>query len=214
MPARPLRFTRALSASAVIAVVTLVPGVASAARAQGANTVPLETWAATFCTSFAAYETDALAAQQQMQMAFAGVENATAGAEATAALGGSFAATSESAKAAATATSANGIPDLANGKQLAAEIEATLIDTSTAYAKAAKQSSSMPTAPRRLQAAVTKLAKRLAAALDPASPHAKRLKRLDRGNKVAQAISSDPTCVSASSATGTTTAPATNQPAP
>ena len=93
----------------------------------------------------------------------------------------------------ATAASANGVPDVTNGKQLAHEIEQTLVDTSTAYAKAAKQSSSLPTAPKKLSAAVKKIAKQLAAALDPSSPHAKRLEKLDRGNTIAKAISSDPT---------------------
>ncbi len=199
---------------AVLAAVALVPGTAFAVRTQSTTKVPIGTWAATFCTSFAAYEKDALAAHQQMQVAFAGVQNATEGATATAALGDAFTATRGSAQAAATAATANGIPDVTDGKALAHEIEQTLIDTSTAYTKAAQRASSLPTAPKKLSAAVTKIAKQLAAALDPSSPHAKRLKKLDRGNRVARAISADPTCVAASNGGGTTTpaTPATTTP--
>ena len=114
--------------------------------------MPLATWAATFCTSFAAYEKDADAAQQQTQVALAGVQDATEGATATAALGDAFAATQRRRpQAAATAATANGVPDVTNGTALAREIEETLADTSTAYAKAAKRSTSLPTAPKEAE---------------------------------------------------------------
>ena len=48
---------------------------------------------------------------------------------------------------------------------------------------------------------MSKIAKQLADALDPSSPHSKRLKKLDRGNKVATAISADPTCAATTTAT-------------
>jgi hypothetical protein len=214
MPLRSPWLARALCALAVAAAVALVPGATFAMPAQSATKLPLEAWAATFCTSFAAYETEALATQQQMQLAYAGVQNATEGAAATAALGDAFTATSDSARVAATAASANGIPDLTNGKQLAHEIEQALVATSTAYAKAAKQSSSLPTAQKKLSAAVNTIAKQLAVALDPSSPHARRLKKLDRGNKVGKAISSDPTCAAAVAGSGmiTPATPATTTP--
>jgi hypothetical protein len=208
MPGRIRSFASALCALAVATVVTLGPGVAHAASATNATPVPVPAWAAKFCTSFAAYETDALAAQQQLQAAFAGVKDSTAGATATAGLVDAFTKTSASAQAAAAAATANGVPDVARGQALAHEIEQTLADTSKVYAKMAKKASSLPVAPSKLSAAARKVSAAIANALDPKSPHAKRLKKLDSGNTVAKAISADPTCAAAVSNAGSPT-PAT-----
>ena len=59
----PVPRAGALGALAVTAMVALVPATAFATRSQSTTPVPLATWAATFCTSFAPYETAALAAQ-------------------------------------------------------------------------------------------------------------------------------------------------------
>ena len=214
MPGRFRPFAGALCALAVATLVTLGSGAAHAASAANPTPVPVQDWAAKFCTSFAAYETDALAAQQRLQAAYAGVQDSTAGKTAAAGLGDAFTKTSASAKAAATAATANGVPDVARGQALAHEIELTLAATSKVYAKMAKKASSLPVAPNKLSAAASKVSADIADALDPKSPHAKRLKKLDTGNTVAKAIRADPTCAaavsnagSAASATTTTTAP-------
>ena len=97
MPRARPRFTGALCALMVLAVRRggrARPGTAFATRGRRARPrCRLGTWAATFCTAFAAYEKDALAAQQKTQVAFAGVQDATEGATATAALGDAFTAT-------------------------------------------------------------------------------------------------------------------------
>jgi hypothetical protein len=117
-------------------------------------------------------------------------------------MGDSFRTTSASAQAAAVAATANGVPDVTNGKALAREIQQTLTLTSKAYTAAAKKLASAPTAPKKLSAAAKNIAKGLADALDPSGPHAKRLKKLDTKNAVAKAISSDPTCTAAANGSG------------
>jgi hypothetical protein len=214
MPPHPRRFPRALGALAVTAAIALVPATAFATRAQSSTPVPLAAWAATFCTSFAPYETAALAAQKQMQLAFAGVEDRTQGAAARTAIGETLTTAGAAAQSAASAARATGVPDLPNGSKLAEEIALTLVDTGETYAKVAAQSASFPTKPKALRAAITKAAKQLATALDPDTDHAKRLRKLDKGNKVAKAISSDPTCAASNPATSTTAPVATIPPAP
>jgi hypothetical protein len=100
---------------------------------------------------------------------------------------------------------------VAHGKALAQEIQATLVDTAKVYAKVAKQTSTMPVAPKKLSKAARKAAGTVADALDPKSAHAKRLKKLDTTNAVAKAISADPTCAAAAN-TGAATAPTTTTP--
>jgi len=205
MPTRLRPLASTLCALAVALMVTLGPAAAQAADATNTTAVPVTDWAAKFCTAFAGYETDALAAQQQLKAAFSGVKNSTAGATATAALGEAFSKTSASARVAATAATANGVPDVARGQALAQEIALTLTDTSKVYAKMAKKASSLPVAPTKLSRAASKISADIADALDPKSPHAKRLKKLDTRNTVATAISSDPTCAAAVKAAGSTT---------
>jgi hypothetical protein len=214
MPTRLRPFAPALGALAVALVVTLGPAAAHATDATNTTAVPVPDWAAKFCTAFAAYETDALAAQQQLQAAFVGVKDSTAGATATAGLSEAFTKTSASAKAAATAATTNGAPDVARGRALAQEIELTLADTSKLYARMAKKASTLPVAPKKLSAAARKVSADIADALDPKSPHAKRLKKLDSGNTVAQAISGDPTCAAAVNAARSTTPAPTTTTAP
>jgi hypothetical protein len=211
MPARLRLLSTAASAVLVATLSVATTGVATAARATDPTPVPLSDWAAKFCTSFATYETDALAAQAKLQTAFAGVKDSTEGATTTGALADVFTKASTSAQAAATAATANGVPDVAHGAALAQEIDGTLADASKAYAKVAKKSSSLPTAPKKLSQAAKKISGEMADALDPTSAHAKRLKKLDTKNAVAKAISSDPTCAAAANASGTTT-PAQSTP--
>jgi uncharacterized phage infection (PIP) family protein YhgE len=186
-------------------------GVAGAAPETKGTKVPLTDWVSRFCTTFAAYETDALAAAAKLQTAVAGVKDSSEGANATSDLAAALTKVSETAQAAATAATANGVPDVAKGAALAREIEGTLVDASKAYAKAAKKAPSLPTAPAKLKRAARSISSDLAVALAPNTPHAKRLKRLDTNNAVAKAISADPVCSAARAATGTTT-PTTSTP--
>ena len=83
--------------------------------------------------------------------------------------------------------SANGDPRSSpTGSSSPPRSRQTLVDTSTAYAKAAKQSSSMPTAPRKFAGRrheARQAARRRARPVEPARQAARS--SLDRGNKVA-----------------------------
>ena len=103
MPA-PLRLLTA--ALALVTGSVLVPLAAPAASAA-TPPVPLNQWVATFCQTFASYETDALAVTAQLQTAVAGVTDSTAGGATVAALTDSLRRAGSSAERAARAATAN-----------------------------------------------------------------------------------------------------------
>jgi len=188
---------RTLVVAAVVAAGTvLVPAAAGAAAASG-TPVPLSQWVATFCQTFAAYETDALAAQAKLHRAVAGVADSTAGASAAADVAAGFRKAGQSARAAAAAATANGVPDVQHGKALTRELAIVLETASRTYAREAKRASSLPAEPKALTTAAKKIGAGLVKGLDADGAHAKRLQRLDASNAMGGAIAADPTCAAA-----------------
>jgi hypothetical protein len=164
----------------------------------------LNQWVATFCQTFATYETDALAAQVKLQTAIAGVSDPTAGATATADVSDAFRKAGQSARAAAAAATANGIPDVKNGTALTRELRAVLNQAGKTYTQQAKRASSLPVGPKELTKAAKKIGTDLGKGLDAQGTHAKRLQQLDSSNAMGGAIATDPTCAAAARNGGTT----------
>ena len=198
------------SARLLVAAVALVTGsvlpataVAVAATAD-APRVPLHQWVATFCQTFAAYETDALAAAAQLQTAVAGVTDPAAGSSTVVAVTDSLRKAGSSAERAARSATADGVPDVENGKALTQELRAVLTQASRTYAVQARRAGSkLPAEPKRLSVAAKKLGADLGKGLN-AGAHAKRLQQLDRSDAMGGAVTADPTCAAAANAGGTT----------
>jgi hypothetical protein len=195
---------RTLVAAAVVAAgVALLPGGAGAASAAGPP-VPLNQWVATFCQTFATYETDALAAQAQLRAAVAGTTDSTGGAGTTAGLAPALRKAGQSAQAAAGAATANGVPDVENPRALTRELQSVLRKASRTYTREAQRAASMPTEQKALTKAAEKIGIDLGQGLDAQGAHAKRLAQLDASNALGGAISADPTCAAAAHNGGTT----------
>jgi len=191
---------RTLVVAALVAAGTLlVPAAAGAARAAGATgtPVPLSQWVATFCQTFASYETDALAAQAKLHSAVAGVADSTAGASAAADVAAAFRKAGESAGAAAAAATADGVPDVPHGRALTRALATVLETASRTYTREAKPASSLPAEPKALTKAAKKIGAGLVQGLDANGAHAKRLQKLDASNAMGGAIAADPTCAAA-----------------
>jgi hypothetical protein len=201
---------RLLVAAMVLVTGSVLPATAAAGAAAAAPPVPLDQWVATFCQTFATYETDALAAAAQLRTAVVGVTDSTAGGSTVVAVTDSLRKAGSSAERAARAATANGVPDVENGKALTRELRAVLIQASKTYAAQSQRAGSkLPVAPKRLSAAAKKIGTDLGKGLK-AGGHAKRLQQLDRSDAMGGAVAADPTCAAAANAGGTT-APA--QPA-
>jgi len=201
---------RLLVAAMVLVTGSVLPATAAAGAAAAAPPVPLDQWVATFCQTFATYETDALAAAAQLRTAVVGVTDSTAGGSTVVAVTDSLRKAGSSAEQAARAATANGVPDVENGKALTRELRAVLIQASKTYtAQSQRAGSKLPVAPKRLSAAAKKIGTDLGKGLK-AGGHAKRLQQLDRSDAMGGAVAADPTCAAAANAGGTT-APA--QPA-
>jgi len=196
---------RLLTASlALVTGSVLVPITAPAASAA-TPPVPLNQWVATFCQTFASYETDALAVAAQLQTAVAGVTDSAACGAMVAALTDSLRKAGSSAERAARAATANGVPDVENGKALTLELRAVLIQASKTYAAQSRRAGSkLPVAPKRLGAAAKKIGTDLGKGLSAQGAHAKRLQKLDHSNAMGGAVTADPTCAAAANAGGTT----------
>jgi hypothetical protein len=179
----------------------IVAAPAAGAKTGGAPPVPLQDWAATFCTAFSVYETDALAAQAELQTAL-GAKDSTDGAATSTSLADVMTKASGSAAAAATAATAHGVPDVTHGRALAGALQATLKRMQKVYAKVAEQASSLPAKPNKLSQAAQRLGTDIASPLAAQGAHGKRLRRLDASNAVANAVSADPTCAAAAKAGG------------
>src|SRR5690349_12117516 len=143
-PARLLAAALVLVSGSVL----LSPGPVGATT-PGAPPVPLNQWVATFCRTFAAYETDALQAAAQLQTAVVGVADSTAGGATTVALTDALRQAGSSAARAARAATANGVPDVTNGKALVKELRAVLTQASDVYRRAAQRAGSkLPVDPK------------------------------------------------------------------
>jgi hypothetical protein len=202
---------RLLVAAMVLVTGSVLPATAAAGAATAAAPpVPLDQWVATFCQTFATYETDALAAAAQLRTAVVGVTDSAAAGSTVVAVTDSLRKAGSSAEQAARAATANGVPDVENGKALTRELRAVLIQASKTYAAQSRRAGSkLPVAPKRLSAAAKKIGTDLGKGLK-AGGHAKRLQQLDRSDAMGGAVAADPTCAAAANAGGTT-APA--QPA-
>jgi hypothetical protein len=183
----------------------LLPPVAAAGAATpSAPPVPLNQWVATFCQTFSTYETDALQAAGQLQTAIAGVPDSTAGRTTTVALSDSLRQAGNSAARAARAATANGVPDVKNGRALTKELRAVLAQASRIYADQSQRAGSkLPVEPKRLSAAAKQIGTNLRKGLSAQGEHAKRLQKLDASNAMGGAIAADPTCAAAANAGGT-----------
>jgi len=202
---------RLLVAAMVLVTGSVLPATAAAGAAAAAPPVPLDQWVATFCQTFATYETDALAAAAQLRTAVVGVTDSAAAGSTVVAVTDSLRKAGSSAERAARAATANGVPDVENGKALTRELRAVLIQASKTYAAQSRRAGSkLPVAPKRLSAAAKKIGTDLGKGLSAQGAHAKRLQKLDHSNAMGGAVTADPTCAAAANACGTT-APA--QPA-
>jgi hypothetical protein len=195
---------RTLVVAAVVAAGTVLGPAAAGAVAATGTPVPLSQWVATFCQTFASYETDALAAQAKLRSAVAGVADSTAGASAAADVAAAFRKAGQSARTAAAAATANGVPDVQHGKALTRELATVLETASRAYAREAERASSLPAEPKELTKAAKKIGTRLVQGLDANGAHAKRLQKLDASNVMGGALAADPTCAAAARSGGTT----------
>ena len=201
MPA-PLRLLTA--ALALVTGSVLVPIAAPAATAA-TPPVPLNQWVATFCQTFASYETDALAVAAQLQTAVAGVTDSAAGGATVTALTDSLRRAGSSAERAAKAATANGVPDVENGKALTRELRILLTQASKTYAaQSSRAGSKLPVEPKKLSAAAKKIGTNLGKGLSAQGAHAKRLQKLDHSNAMGGAVTADPTCAAAANAAGAT----------
>src|SRR4051812_9985469 len=121
MPA-PVRLL--VAAVVLVSGSVVLPAAAAGAATAGTPPVPLNQWVATFCQTFAPYETDALAAAAQLRTAIAGVADTTAGGSTVAAITDSLRQAGNAAARAARAATANGVPDVEHGKALTRELRA------------------------------------------------------------------------------------------
>jgi hypothetical protein len=195
-----------LLVTAVVLVTGSVLPPTAAAGAATADTppVPLNQWVATFCQTFAAYETDALAAAELLRTAVAGVSDSAAGGATVVAVGDSLRKAGSSAERAARAATANGVPAVEHGKGLTEELRAVLTQASKTYAALSQRAGSrLPVEPKRLSAAAEKIVTDLGKGLSKGA-HAKRLRQLDGSNAMGAAVAADPTCAAAANAGGTT----------
>jgi hypothetical protein len=215
MPA-PVRLL--VAAVVLVSGSVVLPTAAARAATAGPPPVPLNQWVATFCQTFAPYETDALAATAQLRTAIAGVADATAGSSTVVAITASLRQAGNAAAKAARAATANGVPDVAHGKALTQELRAVLTRASKVYAaQSGRARSKLPVDPKRLSTAAKKMATDLGHGLNAQGAHAKRLQQLDGSNAMGSAVAADPTCAAAADAGGTTApaqpaAPSTSTP--
>jgi hypothetical protein len=196
----------------------LLPTATAGAATARTPPVPLNQWVATFCQTFATYETAALNAAGQLQTAIAGVADSTAGRAAGVAVTDSLRKAGNAAERAARAATANGVPDVKNGKALTQELRAVLTEASKVYAAQARLAGSkLPVDPKRLSAAAKTIGTNLSHGVNAQGAHAKRLQQLDGSNAMGNAVAADPTCAAAANAGGTTVptqpaAPSTSTP--
>jgi hypothetical protein len=209
---------RLLVAAVVLVSGSVVLPTAAAGTATSGPPVPLNQWVATFCQTFAPYETDALAAAAQLRTAIAGVADKTAGSSTVVAITDSLRQAGNAAARAARAATANGVPDVEHGKALTQELRAVLTRASKVYAAQSQRArSKLPADPKRLSTAAKKIGTDLGHGLNAQGAHAKRLQQLDGSNAMGSAVAADPTCAAAANAGGTTApaqpaAPSTSTP--
>ncbi len=201
MPA-PVRLL--VAAAVLVAGSVLPPAAAAGAATADTPPVPLNQWVATFCQTFATYETDALAAAQQLRTAVAGVTDSTAGGATVVAVSESLRKAGSSAERAARAATTNGVPDVEHGKGLTEELRAVLTQASKTYTALSRRAGSrLPVEPKRLSAAAKRIGTDLGKGLRKGA-HAQRLRQLDGSNAMGVAVAADPTCAAAANAGGTT----------
>ena len=110
-----------------------------------------------------------------------------------------------SAERAARAATANGVPDVENGKALTRELRILLTQASKTYAaQSSRAGSKLPVEPKKLSAAAKKIGTDLGKGLSAQGAHAKRLQKLDHSNAMGGAVTADPTCAAAANAAGAT----------